>query len=139
MRSTRSSRMRIRWAVAALGALALAFVTVPAPWTSDHADAAAPAGTGCPANAKLANLNFTLKDLNNRDVSLASLRGKVILLDFWATWCGPCKIEIPWFMDFEQTYKDRKFSVLGVSLDDDGWDSVKPYIEQKKINYRIVI
>ncbi len=83
--------------------------------------------------------DFALKDANGKVVKLSDYRGKVVLLNFWATWCGPCKIEIPWFMDFEQTYKDKNFAVLGISLDEDGWDAVKPYIEQRKINYRVVI
>jgi peroxiredoxin len=82
---------------------------------------------------------FALKDSTGKTVKLSDYRGKVVLLNFWATWCGPCKIEIPWFMDFEQTYKDKNFAVLGISLDEDGWDAVKPFIEQKKINYRVVI
>jgi peroxiredoxin len=83
--------------------------------------------------------DFALKDSTGKTVKMSDYRGKVVLLNFWATWCGPCKIEIPWFMDFEQTYKDKNFAVLGVSLDEDGWEAVKPYIEEKKINYRVVI
>ena len=83
--------------------------------------------------------DFTLKDVNGRTVRLSEYRGKVVLLNFWATWCGPCKIEIPWFMQFEQEMKDRGFAVLGVAMDDDGWEAVKPYIEQHKINYRVVL
>ncbi len=83
--------------------------------------------------------DFALKDANGRTVRLSDYRGKVVLLNFWATWCGPCKIEIPWFMQFEQELKDRGFAVLGVAMDDEGWDAVKPYIEQHKINYRIVL
>jgi peroxiredoxin len=82
---------------------------------------------------------FTLKDVNGATVKMSDYKGKVVLLDFWATWCGPCKIEIPWFIEFERTYKDRDFAVVGVSLDEDGWESVKPYIAEKKINYRVVI
>jgi peroxiredoxin len=83
--------------------------------------------------------DFTLKDANGASVKLADYKGKVVLLNFWATWCGPCKLEIPWFMEFEQQYKDRDFAVLGVSFDDDGWKSVRPYIQDHKINYRIMI
>lgn len=83
--------------------------------------------------------NFTLKDANGTQVKLSDYRGKVVLLNFWATWCGPCKIEIPWFMEFENQYKDRGFAVLGVSMDEDGWDAVKPYIAEKKINYRVLL
>ena len=82
---------------------------------------------------------FALKDENGQTVHLADYKGKVVLLDFWATWCAPCKIEIPWFMEFEQQFKDRGFAVLGVSMDEDGWPSVKPYIQDMKINYRIVL
>jgi len=83
--------------------------------------------------------DFALKDSSGAAVRLSDFKGKVVLLDFWATWCGPCKIEIPWFMEFEQQYKDRGFVVLGVSMDEGGWDDVKPYIEQRKINYRILM
>lgn len=83
--------------------------------------------------------DFTLKDSNGTTVHLSDYKGKVVVLDFWATWCGPCKIEIPWFMEFEQQYKDKGFAVLGVSMDEGGWDDVKPYIEQRKINYRILM
>jgi peroxiredoxin len=83
--------------------------------------------------------DFTLKDSNGAQVKLSEYRGKVVLLNFWATWCGPCKIEIPWFMDFEQKYKDQGFAVLGVSMDEDGWEAVKPYIASKKINYRVMV
>lgn len=83
--------------------------------------------------------DFTLKDSNGASVKLSDYKGKVVVLDFWATWCGPCKIEIPWFVEFEQTYKDRGFAVLGVSMDEDGWDAVKPYIQERKVNYRVLL
>jgi peroxiredoxin len=83
--------------------------------------------------------DFALKDANGKVVHLADYKGKVVLLDFWATWCGPCKIEIPWFQEFQRKYKDRGFEVLGVSMDDDGWKSVMPFVQEKKINYRIVM
>jgi peroxiredoxin len=82
---------------------------------------------------------FTLKDSNGTSVTLADYRGKVVLLNFWATWCGPCKIEIPWFVEFEQQYKDRGFAVLGVAMDEEGWDIVRPYITEKRVNYRVLM
>jgi peroxiredoxin len=83
--------------------------------------------------------DFTLKDSTGATVKLSDYRGKVVLLNFWATWCGPCQIEIPWFIEFQQQLKDKDFAILGVSLDEDGWTSVKPYLEKKKINYRVMI
>jgi cytochrome c biogenesis protein CcmG/thiol:disulfide interchange protein DsbE len=83
--------------------------------------------------------DFTLTDATGETVKLSDQKGKVVLLNFWATWCGPCKVEIPWFMNFQQQYKDRNFTVLGVAFDDDGWTAVKPYIAEHKINYRVVV
>jgi peroxiredoxin len=83
--------------------------------------------------------DFTLRDSNGKTVRLADYRGQVVLLNFWATWCGPCKAEIPWFIEFQKSFKDKGFTVLGVALDDDGWDSVKPYLEHKQMNYPVVL
>jgi peroxiredoxin len=83
--------------------------------------------------------DFALKDVDGKTVRLSDYKGKVVLLDFWATYCGPCKVEIPWFMDFERKHKDQGFAVLGVSMDDDGWDAVKPFVNDEGINYRIMV
>ena len=83
--------------------------------------------------------DFTLQDANGKAVKLSDYKGKVVLLDFWATWCGPCKIEIPWFIEFQRKYKDRGFTVLGVSMDEDGWQIVKPFAEEYKMNYPVVL
>ncbi len=82
---------------------------------------------------------FSLKDANGQTVHLADYKGKVVLLDFWATWCGPCKVEIPWFIDFEKQFKDQGFAVLGVSMDEDGWSVIKPYVADRKMNYRVLL
>jgi peroxiredoxin len=83
--------------------------------------------------------DFALKDADGKTVRLSDYRGKVVLLNFWATWCGPCRIEIPWLIDFERQYKDRGFAVIGVSMDDEGWDAVKPFVGDLAINYRIIL
>ncbi len=83
--------------------------------------------------------DFSLPDLDERMVRLRDFQGKIVFLNFWATWCGPCKIEIPWFVEFQQKYQDKGFAVLGISMDDEGWDVVKPYIAQHKVNYRILL
>jgi thiol-disulfide isomerase/thioredoxin len=62
----------------------------------------------------------------------------VVLLNFWATWCAPCRIEIPWFIEFQKAHQSRGFATLGVSLDEDGWGTVRPYIDRHKINYRVM-
>jgi len=92
-----------------------------------------------PAKERKPATDFTLKDSMGRSFKLSDYKGKVVLLNFWATWCGPCKIEIPWFVEFEQQYKDQGFAVLGISMDEDGWDVVKPYLQKVKVNYRVAI
>ncbi len=83
--------------------------------------------------------DFALKDADGKTVHLSDYKGKVVLLDFWATWCGPCRIEIPWFTDMERKRKDKGFEVLGVAMDDNGWEDVKPFLAEMKVNYRVVI
>jgi thiol-disulfide isomerase/thioredoxin len=138
--------MKARWMLAMASALALALLTLDRfPWSVSAADAAlAPGAPGgliaagmCPANAKPADLSFTLKDLDNKDVKLASFKGKVILLDFWATWCGPCKIEIPWFIEFQNKYGKDGLQVIGISVDDP-LSKLKPYVSAAKMNYPVL-
>ena len=133
--------MRMRWAIAGLAALALALLTlgVPLPWGIHRADATVASGRGsaCPANAKPANLDFTLKDMNGANVTLSDYKGKVILIDFWATWCGPCKIEIPWFVELQTKYGKDGLQALGVSVDDTV-EKLKPYVSELKMNYPVL-
>ncbi len=83
--------------------------------------------------------DFTLTDAAGLPVRLSDLRGQVVLLNFWATWCKPCMIEIPWFVEFQRKYGERGLVVLGVSLDEDGWKSVRPFLERQHVNYRVMI
>jgi peroxiredoxin len=83
--------------------------------------------------------DFTLNDSNGTAVHLSTLKGKVVLLDFWATWCHGCKQEIPWYVDFQSKYKESGLAAVGVAMDDDGWKSIKPFLAENKINYPIVV
>lgn len=83
--------------------------------------------------------DFALQDAAGATVKLSDYKGKVVLLNFWATWCGPCQVEIPWFIKFQNEYKDRDFAVLGVSADENGWKAVTPFVAREKINYRVVL
>ncbi len=82
---------------------------------------------------------LTLNDSKGTAIKLSDYKGNVVLLDFWATWCHGCKVEIPWYVEFQNKYKESGLSVIGVAMDDDGWKSVTPFLEEEKINYPIVI
>lgn len=84
--------------------------------------------------------DFVLKDLNGNTVRLADLRGKAVLLNFWATWCAPCKVEIPWFIDLQKQYGPQGLQVVGVSMDDDtSRAAVVKFAREMGINYPILI
>ena len=89
------------------------------------------------AAGKPAPLHFTLKDMNGADVQLASFKGKVILVNFWATWCGPCKAEIPSLVELQTQY-GKDLVILGVSVDDPV-EKMRPYAAEYKINYRLLV
>ena len=97
------------------------------------------AQTMTPATQRAAAPDFTLNDGNGKPITLSEYKGKVVLLDFWATWCTGCKVEIPWYMEFEKKYKRRGLTSIGVAMDDDGWKTVTPYLKKKPINYPIVV
>lgn len=82
---------------------------------------------------------FSLSDASGAPVSLSAYKGRVVLLNFWATWCHGCKTEIPWYKDFQSNYEARGFTVIGASVDDTGWKVVKPFVKAQKVNYPVVI
>jgi cytochrome c biogenesis protein CcmG/thiol:disulfide interchange protein DsbE len=92
--------------------------------------------------------DLTLKDLDGKDVSLAQYKGKVVLVNFWATWCEPCRFEIPWLIEMQQKYGAQGFTILGVAMDDEGRSIVAPWVQKERfdvngtksqMNYPIVI
>jgi thiol-disulfide isomerase/thioredoxin len=146
---------KLRLAALAATAMSLLAISVPFVWQhdleaepvaeesmvashdSDDASAEAQVGAACMANAKPAKLDFTIKDLDGKDVSLTSFKGKVILLNFWATWCGPCKAEIPGFVELQNTYKND-LVVIGYSVDDKP-EQARAFANEYKMNYPILL
>jgi thiol-disulfide isomerase/thioredoxin len=82
--------------------------------------------------------DFTLQDLNGKTVKLSDFKGKPVLIDFWATWCPPCRASIPGIEKLHKTYSGRGLVVLGVSLDQGGWDSVKSFATEIGITYTVL-
>ena len=154
---TLASNRSLRGVAIAGTVVALLGLSIPFTWTS-HDDASgepfpapfvepvaahestlgeqAGADAACVADAKPA-ADFTLPSLDGTQVKLSSFRGKVVLLNFWATWCGPCKAEIPAFVELQQQYKND-LVVVGLSVDDPA-DKAKAFADQYKVNYPIVL
>jgi len=109
----------------ALAALMLALLYGMGPVTASAVRTPAPA--------------FTLADASGNAVRLADYKGRVVLLDFWATWCTGCKVEIPWYMEFKTKYKGQGLAAIGVAMDEEGWNKVTPYLAEHPINYAIVV
>jgi thiol-disulfide isomerase/thioredoxin len=83
--------------------------------------------------------DWELSGLNGKTVKFSDFRGKVVILDFWATWCAPCRLEIPHFVELQKRYGDKGLAVIGVSLDEQGSETVKKFVKQYGVNYPIVI
>ena len=129
----------------AMGAVALALGLIwVAPGIEPHVDETTSGPSDFPgepedaqSSGKQAQLDFTLKDMHGVDVHLASFKGKVILLNFWATWCGPCRAEIPSLVELQEQYKDD-LVVLGLSVDDTA-EKLLPYAAEFKMNYPVLV
>jgi peroxiredoxin/uncharacterized damage-inducible protein DinB len=83
--------------------------------------------------------SFDLNDAEGKSVKLSALRGRVVVVNFWATWCHGCQTEIPSFIELQKKYDKLGLTIVGISLDDDGWKLVRPWIKEKGVNYPIVI
>jgi cytochrome c biogenesis protein CcmG/thiol:disulfide interchange protein DsbE len=84
--------------------------------------------------ADLAEPELTLKDLDGKDVSLSDYKGKVVLVNFWATWCEPCRIEIPWLIAMQQKYGPKGFVLIGIALDEEGKSVVAPFVAKERFD-----
>lgn len=91
------------------------------------------------AQVRPAAPDFTLVDANGASFRLSSHRGSVVLVDFWATWCAGCKIEIPWYNEFQKKYQSKGLRSVGVAMDEEGWEKVRPYLAEHPIGYPVVV
>ena len=139
--------MKSRWIAAIAAASALALLIVPLILHSERLESKARSAETAPSAAtsaappkaeKTANLDLTFKDMNGGEVKLADYKGKVILLNVWATWCGPCEQEIPELVETYSKYKDQGVVVLGLSLDDPP-ETLRAYAPKKQMNYPILL
>jgi peroxiredoxin len=124
---------------ASVVALAALILTSCSQQSETSADDPSPPGADRSATSKKAAPDFTLTDLSGKTVRLSDFKGKVVMLDFWATWCPPCRREIPDLIQLQNQYADKGFTVLGISLDDGGAATVKPFAQSIGMNYPLVI
>jgi thiol-disulfide isomerase/thioredoxin len=98
-------------------------------------------GAGSAARLTQSSLapDFSLESLDGRNLRLSDLRGKAVLLNFWATWCGPCKIEMPWFVDLQKQYGSQGLQIVGVAMDDASKEDISKFAKDMGVNYPILI
>lgn len=134
--------MKPRWVIAGAAALALALLTLPmlrqggGEKLKGGSPAAGKSASSCDASGK-ATFDFVLKDQNNQPVKLADYKGKVVIVNFWATWCGPCKVEIPDFVKLYAEYKDKGLVIVGISVDDSP-EQLQAFMREYNMNYPVV-
>src|SRR5579872_6248871 len=83
--------------------------------------------------------DFALQTLDGKTMKLSDLRGKAVLLNFWATWCGPCKIEMPWFVELQKQYGPQGFQIIGVAMDDATTEEIAKFAKEMGVNYPILL
>src|SRR5262245_29933576 len=82
---------------------------------------------------------FALPNLKGQTVHLSDFKGKVVILDFWATWCGPCKMEIPHFAELLKRHGTKGFTIVGVAMDEPGAEVVRPFVTKNKVEYHVLL
>jgi peroxiredoxin len=117
-----------------VAALAVAIILVIGVRKVNHTPVAT-AGAGLEKAAP----DFTLHSLDGKDVRLSDFRGKAVLLNFWATWCEPCKIEMPWFVELQKQYGQDGLQIVGVSMDDDSPQDVAKFAKTMGVDYPILV
>src|SRR5258708_11075121 len=95
-------------------------------------------GTGIAKQSAVAP-DFTLDSLEGKSMRLSDLRGKAVLLNFWATWCGPCKVEMPWFVELQKQYGSQGLQIVGVAMDDASKDDIAKFAKDMGVNYPVLI
>src|SRR5258708_29582955 len=83
--------------------------------------------------------DFSVESLEGKTMRLSDFRGKAVLLNFWATWCGPCKIEMPWFIELQQKYGSQGLQVVGVAMDDASKEDIAKFAKNMGVNYPVLI
>jgi peroxiredoxin len=134
-----------RWIIAGAAALSLGLLTLPLlrgqlGGESISGTSAGPAGPeaapSCDAQGT-AKFDFVLKNEHNVPVKMADYKGKVVLLNFWATWCGPCKVEIPAFVELYAQYRDKGLVIVGISVDDSP-EQLQAFMKEYHMNYPVL-
>jgi thiol-disulfide isomerase/thioredoxin len=129
--------------MAAVGVALVLLTLMPGPETVDPnappppADGETPEVSDASFSGKAAPLNYTLKDMNGIDVKLESFKGKIILLNFWATWCGPCREEMPLLDRVGSVWAGKGLQVVGVAIDDP--EAVRRYLKDNPVGYPILV
>lgn len=136
--------MKSRWIIAGAAALSLGILTLPMLRGRSGGGEPIRPQTGALASSKpscdstgVATYDFILKDQHNVPVKLTDYKGKVVIVNFWATWCGPCKTEIPDFVKLYAEYKDKGLVIVGISIDDSP-EQLQEFMKEFKMNYPVL-
>jgi len=131
--------MKRGWLVVVVGValVVLAFTPLPDRVSRWFSGERAPASS-CSPTAPKADLSFSMKEMDGKELRFADLKGQVVLLNFWATWCGPCRMETPWLVALQEKYRGQGFRAIGISVDDPP-EAIPPFAREFGINYPLLL